>query len=101
MPVNYLILSRFKEVKIFAGSIAPTQTILTELERHQTAHIEKLATYKNLEQEYFQNPQELPETAKFQYLTLLNGISCERHWINWCDLDIQFVKQTSGKCSNM
>ncbi|MDB9374208.1 hypothetical protein [Nodularia sphaerocarpa] len=76
-------------------------TILTELERHQTAHLEKLSTYKNLEEQYFQNPQDLTETAKFQYLTLLNGISYETHWINWCDLAIQLMKPTSGKCSNM
>jgi hypothetical protein len=30
---------------------------------------------------YFQNPQKLTEPAKFQYLTLLNAISYETHWM--------------------
>ncbi|WP_392535061.1 PadR family transcriptional regulator [Nostoc sp. C117] len=72
-------------VKIFAGHVADNGTILADLERHQQAHVKKLSTYKDLEQEYFQNPQDLPESAKFQYLTLLNGITYETHWLAWCD----------------
>lgn len=81
-------------VKIFAGYVASKETILTELEQHQKAHLEKLSTYENLEQHYFQNPQELPEPQQFQYLTLLNGISYERHWLAWCDRVIQSLNQT-------
>ncbi len=84
-------------VKIFAGHVAPNQIILAELERHQKAHSEKLSTYKDLEQDYFQNPQELPESAKFRYLTLLNGIAYETYWIAWCDQAIQLLNQTIEK----
>ncbi|MDZ8067946.1 MAG: PadR family transcriptional regulator [Nostoc sp. DedQUE08] len=82
-------------VKIFAGHIVPKQIILAELKHHQQAHIKKLSTYKNLEQRYFQNPQELPETAKFQYFTLLNGISYETHWLAWCNQVMELLKQTT------
>ncbi|NEQ19214.1 MAG: PadR family transcriptional regulator [Microcoleus sp. SIO2G3] len=78
-------------VKIFGGYVAQKQTILEELERHRQAHVEKLATYKALERRYFQNPQQLAEQAKFQYLTLLNGISYETHWIAWCEQAIQLL----------
>ncbi|MFN6537825.1 MAG: PadR family transcriptional regulator [Nostoc sp. EkiNYC01] len=84
-------------VKIFAGHVAPNQTILAELERHQKAHLERLSTYENLEQRYFQNPQELSESAQFQYLTLLNGITYERHWVTWCDRVIESLNQKIEK----
>lgn len=72
-------------VKIFGGYVAQRATILEEIERHRQAHLERLSTYKLLEQRYFQNTPHLPEQAKFQYLTLLNGISYETHWLAWCE----------------
>ncbi|MDV2994100.1 MAG: hypothetical protein N4J56_003754 [Chroococcidiopsis sp. SAG 2025] len=78
-------------VKIFAGYLAP-QAIAIELKRHQKAHQEKLAVYKAIEQKYFSNPQILSETEKFQYLTLLNGISYETHWLSWLDRAIELLK---------
>ncbi|MEH2405549.1 hypothetical protein [Nostoc sp.] len=67
--------------------------ILAELERNQKAHLKKLSTYKDLEKECFQNPQELTKSAKFQYLTLLNGITYETHWLVWCDQVIQTIEK--------
>ncbi|AUB42677.1 DNA-binding transcriptional regulator, PadR family [Nostoc flagelliforme CCNUN1] len=81
-------------VKIFAGHIVPKQIILAELEHHQETHLKKLSTYKELEQCYFQNPQELPASGKFQYLTLLNGISYETHWLAWCNQVRELLNQT-------
>jgi DNA-binding PadR family transcriptional regulator len=72
-------------VKIFTGYVAPREEILLELERHKQAHQEKLAVYRKLEQEFFRHPQELSEPQKFQYLTLLNGIGYETHWLTWCE----------------
>lgn len=82
-----------KANNLLIGHIASNQTILAELERHQKAHLKKLSTYKDLEQEYFQNPQELPKSAKFQYLTLLNGITYETDWLAWCDQVIQTIEK--------
>lgn len=78
-------------VKLFAGYIVSPQTILKELERHREAHLERLSAYKVLEQRYFQNPQQLPLAAKFQYLTLLKGISYETDWLVWIDQAIQLI----------
>jgi len=77
-------------VKIFAGYVAPAQIIL-ELERHRKAHLKRLSAYKDLEQRYFQNSQELPLQAKFRYLTLRNGIRYETDWLAWCDEAIQLL----------
>lgn len=72
-------------VKIFAGYVASSGTVLAEIERHREAHLKRLSAYKELEQQHFQNPQTLPIAAKFQYLTLLKGISYETDWLAWCD----------------
>jgi Virulence activator alpha C-term len=89
-------------VKIFAGHIVPKQIILAELEHHQKAHLKKLSTYHNLEQLYFQNPQELPEAGKFQYLTLLNGISYETHCLAWCYqvMELLYPLNKSGRTTS-
>ncbi|MDM9384520.1 PadR family transcriptional regulator [Chlorogloeopsis sp. ULAP01] len=79
-------------VKIFGGYAVSREVILAELERHQQAHLERLSTYKALEQQYFQNPQELSEPAKFRFLTLLNGISYETHWLAWCQQAIKLLR---------
>jgi DNA-binding PadR family transcriptional regulator len=80
-------------VKIFGGYVIPKQTLLKQIESHRQAHLERLSTYKLLEQRYFQNPQQLSEQAKFQYLTLLNGISYESHWLTWCEQAIQLLNE--------
>ncbi len=77
-------------VKIFAGYIDPHQTIL-ELERHRKAHLKRLSAYRELEQQYFQNPQELALQAKFRYLALRNGIHYETDWLAWYDEAIQLL----------
>lgn len=78
-------------VKIFAGYIASTGTILEEIERHRQAHLKRLSAYKVLEEQYFQNPQQLSENEKFQYLTLLKGISYETDWLAWCEKATQLL----------
>ncbi|MBD2608138.1 hypothetical protein H6G81_27395 [Scytonema hofmannii FACHB-248] len=50
-----------------------------------------MSTYKKLEQRYFQNPEQLAEQAKFQYLTLLNGVNYETHWLAWCEEAIKLL----------
>ncbi|MBW4646087.1 MAG: hypothetical protein KME23_24365 [Goleter apudmare HA4340-LM2] len=67
------------------------------IKRHQKAHQEKLSTYKNLEQQYFPHPQKQPKTATFQYLTLLNGITYETYWLDWCDQAMRLLNQTIKK----
>lgn len=80
-------------VKIFAGYHAPRKDILAELQRHRQAHLERLAVYQTIKQQYFQDPQSLPLKTKFQYLTLSCGLGYEANWITWCDEAIQLLSQ--------
>lgn len=76
-------------IKVFAGYVVPSQTVLEELERHRQAHLERLAVYRDIERRFFANPNQLPREAKFQHLTLRCGIRQEENWISWCDEAIQ------------
>lgn len=89
MPVKDDLL-----VKIFCGHIVSDNTIVQELEHHRQAHIEKLSKYKELEEKYFQNPQQLSRVAKFQYLTLNRGIRDETQWLDWCDQAIELLNKS-------
>ena len=80
-------------VKMFSGYIVSEQVILQELEHHRQAHIEKLSTYRDLEQKYFQNLQQLTQAAKFQYLTLRKGIRYEADWVEWCNEAIKILNK--------
>jgi Virulence activator alpha C-term len=35
--------------------------------------------------------KQLAEPAKFQYLTLLNGVIYETHWLTWCEEAIKLL----------
>ncbi|MEL6163250.1 MAG: PadR family transcriptional regulator [Cyanobacteria bacterium J06641_2] len=80
-------------VKIFSGYIVSEQVILQELEHHRQIHTEKLSTYRKLEKEYFQNPRQLTQAAKFQYLTLRKGIRYEADWVEWCNEAIELLNE--------
>lgn len=83
-------------VKIFSGYVVPEHTLRQELERHRQAHIEKLSTYKDLEQKYFSSPQTFSQSAKYQYLTLRKGICYEQQWVSWCDEAIQLLTTSTS-----
>jgi DNA-binding PadR family transcriptional regulator len=72
-------------VKIFAGSMVERQVIVEELEHHRELHQQRLAVYRDLEQRYFNNGQDLSMEAKFRYITLKRGISDETSWLTWCE----------------
>lgn len=79
-------------VKIFAGYLAPRETILQEIERHCQLHQERLKTYQEIEQQFFQTPQSLSQPDKFRYLTLRKGIGYETDWIAWCNEAIKLLQ---------
>lgn len=79
-------------VKLFAGYVVPSQTIIAELERHRLQHLERLSIYREIEQQYFHNPETLPIEKKFVYLTLRHGICYETEWLAWCDEALQLLR---------
>ncbi len=70
-------------IKLFAGHLIPTQTLLDEIDRHIADNTEILSRYRSIEQQYFSNPDELPVASQFMYLTLLRGISAKKAWHTW------------------
>ncbi|MEM9452201.1 MAG: PadR family transcriptional regulator [Cyanobacteria bacterium P01_E01_bin.6] len=72
-------------VKMFAGFVVSTETMIQELKEHQLLHQERLAVYQQIQQNAFVEPAQLSEKDRFQYLTLRNGIHYETGWLAWCE----------------
>jgi DNA-binding PadR family transcriptional regulator len=83
-------------IKVFAGSLVDPSVIQHELTRHQQLHLEKLATYQNIEQQYFQNPPQLLAVDLYPYLTLRRGIRHEQEWIDWCAESLELLDQIAA-----
>jgi DNA-binding PadR family transcriptional regulator len=79
-------------VKLFAGYLVPQETILTELEQHRQQHLQQLAVYQAIEQQYFQNPNTFSIKQRFQYVMLRHGIRYEMEWLNWCNEAIELLR---------
>ncbi len=80
-------ISRTKEeilVKLFAGHLVEPPVLLTELQRYQREHEQQLQVYQQIELEVFSRPEQLPRSAKYQYLTLQQGIRYEKGLLDWC-----------------
>jgi DNA-binding PadR family transcriptional regulator len=72
-------------VKLFVGYLVPPETLLAVLRHARQQHEDTLATYRAIEQQYFADPAALSQSARFQYITLRNGIHYETGWLAWCD----------------
>jgi DNA-binding PadR family transcriptional regulator len=80
-------------VKIFAGYVVSPTIILAELENHRQAHQQRLEEYKIIQLKAFNNPNHLSLAAKYQYLTLRNGIRYETEWLAWCAEAIALLQE--------
>lgn len=80
-------------VKLFAGYLVPRKLILAKLKAHRLEHQQKLAIYRQIEQQYFSNPGQLSEELKFNYATLLRGIHYELGWLSWCEQIVPLLKE--------
>ncbi|MBI4781209.1 MAG: PadR family transcriptional regulator [Oscillatoriophycideae cyanobacterium NC_groundwater_1537_Pr4_S-0.65um_50_18] len=78
-------------VKLFAGYLVPQETILAELAHHRQQHLQQLAQYEAIAQNFFQHPDRLSTKRRFHYMTLRHGIRYEQEWLNWCDEAMQFL----------
>jgi DNA-binding PadR family transcriptional regulator len=72
-------------VKLYVGHLVPEMVIVAKLNEHRRQHQQRLAIYTEIKQQYFQTPEDLPQSIKFQYLTLLRGIHSEMSWLAWFD----------------
>ena len=72
-------------VKLFVGYLVAPETLRATLHHERAQHGATLAAYRDIEQTYFTNPEGMPLAARFQYITLRNGIHYETSWLAWCD----------------
>jgi DNA-binding PadR family transcriptional regulator len=90
-PVEVSPLKDDLLVKLYSGYLVPLPTVLAELQRHRSAHQERLAVYQELEKKYFEQPESLDEPARFVYITLRSGVHAELAQVAWCDETIAFL----------
>jgi DNA-binding PadR family transcriptional regulator len=72
-------------VKLFVGHLVPAAELVELLQQQRSLHIEKLATYESIEQQFLAAPETLSIELRCQYLTLRAGIHNERGWLAWFD----------------
>ncbi len=72
-------------VKLFVGHLVPSETVQATLRHERAQHVDALAAYRDIESKYFTNCESLSPSARFQYITLRNGIHYETGWLAWCD----------------
>ncbi len=72
-------------VKLFVGYLVPPATLQATLEHERAQHVEALEAYRTIEQQYFSAPEAMSIAARFQYITLRNGMQYETGWLTWCD----------------
>ncbi|AFZ00955.1 PadR family transcriptional regulator [Calothrix sp. PCC 6303] len=87
-------------VKIFAGYVASPAIILAEIENHRQIHQQRLEEYQDIQKKGFTNPDKLDITAKYQYLTLRNGIRYETEWLAWCCEAIALLQDIENEPNN-
>lgn len=91
MPIKEDLL-----VKLWASDLASGSSLMDshktvtalrqEFDRHRQLHAEKLATYNQIEQKYYQNAAQAScGQQSYRYLVLRRGIRYEQDYIAWCD----------------
>ena len=83
-------------IKIFAGHLVPTETLIKVLERHYEKRTLRLKRYQEIEK-YFKSVEDLSDEASFQYLTVRRGITFERAWLAWGNETKDFLKSRGCK----
>lgn len=84
-------------VKLFVGYLVPPATMQATLEHERAQHVATLEAYRAIEQKYFAGPDALPLAARFQYITLRNGMHYETSWLAWCDETLATLETFSAE----
>lgn len=72
-------------------------TLLEEFQRHRQFHIEKLATFQQIENQYYATPTALSFGQKYRYLVLRRGIRYEQDYIAWCEEVLELLSNDSQR----
>jgi hypothetical protein len=82
-------------VKLFSGGLVSVSVLIADVERHRRIHVEKLLTYREIEQEKCSISQFSTKKEKLKNLVLMAGIKNEQAWIDWCDETLEALKNIS------
>lgn len=88
-------------VKIYAGYLISHEAIVKSIHDHRQLHQRQLATYREIEQQFFSGfpKSHLQSTGEFKllfaYLTLRRGITFEQGWLDWCDEAIGLLQNAA------
>ncbi|MEO1131198.1 MAG: PadR family transcriptional regulator [Cyanobacteria bacterium J06639_1] len=80
-------------VKMRGSHLIAPDAMLTELQRRQAIHEEKLEVLRANERDRFANPDSLSDSEFVQYLTFRCGIRYESGWAAWCAEAIERIQQ--------
>ena len=79
-------------IKLSAGHIVPSDTLVQTLRTYYAQHKERLKSYQVIAKQYAQLP-EISRAGQFQYLALRAGIRQQLAWISWCEEAMGFLGQ--------
>ncbi|AUT03014.1 PadR family transcriptional regulator [Nostoc sp. CENA543] len=83
-------------VKIFSGGLVSVNVLIADVERHRRIHVEKLLTYREIEQEKCSVSEFSTKEERLRNLVLMAGIKHEQAWIDWCDETLASLKNLSS-----
>ena len=72
-------------VKVRGGYLVKPEIIIKELEHRRQIHAQQLAGYREKEQKFLADAENLSLADKCLYLTLRRGIRYEQEWLEWCE----------------
>ncbi len=72
-------------VKLFAGDLLDLPAMREEAEQLRADWEQQLSTYREIEREYFEDPEALPLHYRMQYLALRRGILGMEASLRWLD----------------
>ena len=80
-------------VKLFGGDLVDPATLRAEVEQYCRYWQEELDRYRDIEAEYFSQPEQVPFRYRLQYLTLRKGILSMEVNLAWADEVTALLKQ--------
>ena len=83
------------QVKLFAGEICPTESLLQQIRTLQQGHQQKLAGYQADADRIKDVIDQMGVDDRRGYLTLRKGILMEQARLSWCDEAIMMLEQES------
>jgi DNA-binding PadR family transcriptional regulator len=70
-------------IKIFAGNLVKPEVLLEEIKRHQDIVKGIIANLQELENNIFEDPEELSTDMLYPYMILQHGMISRKAWLKW------------------